>query len=76
LVKAVDSELIDKQSKVAVIITGNGLKDVKSIESKVEEVSKISSIDLINKMNEDLKYNTNANDLFEMIKTNEVKEYE
>jgi threonine synthase len=76
LVKAVNSELIDKQSKVAVIITGNGLKDVKSIESKVEEVSKISSIDLINKMNEDLKYNTNANDLFEMIKTNEVKEYE
>ena len=39
LVKAVNSELIDKQNKVAVIITGNGLKDVKSIDFFISRVA-------------------------------------
>ena len=58
LIKAKKQNKINSTDKVAIIVTGNGLKDPKSIESKVTK---------INKINNDIK------ELEKHIKNNEVK---
>ena len=65
LIKLLKEEKIKKDSKIAVIITGNGLKDLKSVQAEIGKKTLVygKNTDL-----EELKSNTNIEGLFDKLK--------
>ncbi len=68
LIKALSDNLIPKSSKIAVIITGNGLKDQNSVLSHITNIYSTESKKLINKINNEDNSNLNMVGLLNLLK--------
>ena len=73
LVKSLHYKKIPQDSKVAIIVTGNGLKDQKSILQKINNTYKISKEVMIKKINSKDNHDSSMDGLLNLLENEEVE---